>query len=49
MVATGLYHRFAKPCLIRYTPVARRDFDPDCLTALDAAWKRYRTAMKAPA
>ena len=28
-------------------PVAKHDFDPDCLTALDNAWKRYRTAMKA--
>ncbi len=28
-------------------PVARRDFDPDCLAALDTAWERYRTAMKA--
>ena len=28
-------------------PVAKHDFDPDCLTALDHAWKRYRTAMKA--
>ncbi len=30
-------------------PVARRDFDPDCLAALDDAWNRYRTAMKAQA
>ena len=28
-------------------PVAQRDFDPDCVAALDDAWKRYRTSMKA--
>jgi hypothetical protein len=28
-------------------PVAQRDFDPDCLDALDEAWVRYRTAMRA--
>ncbi len=28
-------------------PVAERDFDPACLAALDDAWNRYRTAMKA--
>ena len=30
-------------------PVAQCDFDPDCLVALDDAWTRYRTAMKAQA
>lgn len=28
-------------------PKPKRDFDPDCLAALDAAWNRYRTAMRA--
>ncbi len=28
-------------------PVPSRDFDPDCLDALDEAWERYKTAMKA--
>ena len=29
-------------------PVPARDFDPECLAALDEAWARYREAMKAP-
>ena len=28
-------------------PVAERDFDPDCLVALDQSWRHYRTSMKA--
>jgi hypothetical protein len=30
-------------------PYPRHDFDPECLEALDAAWKRYRTGMKSMA
>jgi hypothetical protein len=30
-------------------PVAKEDFDPACLAALDEAWVRYRTAMRAQA
>ncbi len=28
-------------------PIAERDFDPDCLAALDEAWTRYQIAMTA--
>ncbi len=31
----------------RPDPRPKQDFDPDCLAALDEAWSRYRTAMRA--